>query len=120
MIAIIKEKSIREIIQETSEELRKNIDLLDPITSAKKLVELSSLLSSLNRHIAELEFAYKQRLSEIKQTEPSASAAKIKAEAMVEYKSWISAKYEKEALIELIRSLKYFNKAVTEDILNQQ
>lgn len=114
------EKTIREIIQETSEELRKNIDLLDPTTSAKKLIELSSLLSSLNRHIAEQEFAYKQKLQEIKKNTKSVSEARTEAEAAIEYKLWISAKYEKDSLIELIRSLKYFNKAVSEDVLNQR
>ena len=114
------EKSIREIITETSDELRKNIDLLDPTTGARKLVELCSLFSSLNRYIAEAEGKYKEVLKEIKENEVSASTAKIKAEATQEYKLWIGAKYEKEALLELIRSLKYFNRAVSEDILNQR
>src|SRR3990167_2038938 len=114
------EKSIREIITETSDELRKNIDLLDPIAGARKLVELCSLFSSLNRYIAEAEGKYKERLKEIKDTETSSSAAKIKAEATQEYKLWIGAKYEKEALLELIRSLKYFNRAVQEDILSSR
>lgn len=115
-----KEKTIREIISETSDELRKNIDLLDPITGAKKLIELSSLFSSLNRYIAEVESKYKERLKEVRDTGKSAADAKITAEATNEYKLWIGAKLEKEALLEVIRSLKYFNRAVGEDILHQR
>ncbi|MEK6878498.1 MAG: hypothetical protein AABY22_02765, partial [Nanoarchaeota archaeon] len=98
----------------------KNIDLLDPVSGSKKLVELCSLFSSLNRYIAEAESKYKERLKEARETGKSAADARITAEATNEYKLWIGAKYEKEALLELIRSLKYFNKAVSEDILNQR
>src|SRR3990167_2178154 len=98
------EKTIRDTIKEISEELRNNIDLLEPTVAARKQIELSSLFSSLNRYIAEKDFEYKTILRAIRLTSKSSVEAKIQSEATPEYKELSIAKLEKESLLELIRS----------------
>jgi len=107
------DKSIRQIIQETSDELRTQIDLLEPPAASRKLIELSALYSSLNRHCAEKDYAYRLKLKEVmdSQEKRNIAQAKIDAESTVEYKELNEVLNERKSLEDLIRSLKLFIKA---------
>lgn len=106
------DQSIREIIKQKSLKLR-GISSLGPMDVATELVELTSLLSSLNEHIADKRYWYNVLLEKKMQELGSAAKAKISAEASQEWKGWNEAVLQKEALEEMIRSLKYFQRAAS-------
>ena len=116
------DKTIRQIILETSKEIHDNLDLLDPITASKKLVELASLGSSLNAFIASKDKICRQNLNMIMrgQEKRNVGAAKVELEATDDFNDLSEAKLQWIALTELIRSLKYFVKANSDDLLNQR
>lgn len=98
------------MISQRSEELRGVADL-PPQRVAEILIELSSLLASINAHIAEKKYLYNVLL-DMKLTELGvASKAKISAQATTEWKEMNEAELQKEALEETIRSGKYFLRA---------
>ena len=102
-------ESIRDIITRKSEELR-DTDSLGPHKVANELVELTSLLSSLNREIVDSEAWYKIRKMELLKEHGSAAKATIFAEASEEYKQYRDRIMQGKAVEELIRSLKYYLK----------
>jgi hypothetical protein len=102
--------TIREIIKQKSEELR-SIDAMGAAKASEELVNLSSLLASLNAYIVEKHFAYNLKSQEMRKLNKTAADAKIAASASTEWKEWNEALAQKEALIELIRSVKYFLKS---------
>jgi hypothetical protein len=104
--------TIREIIKEKSLKLRE-ISSLGPMQVATELVELTSLLSSLNEYIADKRYWYNVLLEKKMQELGSAAKAKVSAEATQEWKEWNEAVVQKEALEEMIRSLKYFQRAAS-------
>ena|SRR3990167_2252008 len=116
------EKNIRTIISEVSSELRDNLDLLDSVSASKKLVMLASLKSSLNAYIAKYDGICRQKFYEIlrSQEKRNVASAKVELEATDEAIELNAAKLQNDALKELIASLKYFQKANTDDALNQR
>lgn len=116
------EKSIREIITEVSNELRDNLDMLEPIVISKKLIMLSSLFSSLNAHIAKFDAECRYKLNEIykKQEKKSVAAAKVEMEALPEWREFNDAKLQAIALTGLIQSLKLFIRTNQLDWNNQK
>lgn len=107
-------KTIRDIINEKSNAL-KNVDALGPTKASEELVALSSLLASLNSYIVEKHFAYNLRVQEMRRINKTAADAKIASEASKEWKEWNEATAQKEALIELIRAVKFYLKASVEE-----
>ena len=116
------DKSIRQIIAETSEELRGKIDLLEPQVASRKLIELSSLFSSLYAQIAKYDAECRYQLNEIykKQEKHNVSAARLEMEALPEWNEFNQARLQAVALTELIRSIKLFIKTNSEDIFHQR
>ena len=108
-------QSIREIIKEKSDELR-NVSSLGPTKASEELVVLTSLLSTLNEYISEKRFWLNtlrmQKLEELK----VAVKAKMAAEASQEWRDFYEADMQKEALTELIRSLKVYIKNAGEEL----
>jgi len=102
------------MIAERSEKLR-GASELSPNEIADILVELSSLLSSLNSQIAEADYWYRVLLDKHMGDFGSAAKAKIKSEASDEYRKLNDMKMQKEALIELIRACKYAIRAHSEE-----
>ena len=98
--------TIRQMIQERSEKL---LDAANISTHeiANTLVELTSLLASLNAEIEESDYWYRVLLNKKLEELGSAAKAKISAQATDEYKKVSERKAQKEALIELIRACKY-------------
>src|SRR3990167_9045154 len=99
-------QNIRQMIVSRSEELR-GVTELSPQRVAEILIELSSLLASLNAHIAEKKYLYNVLL-DMKLTELGvASKAKISAQATLEYKDLLEAELQEKALVETIAAAKY-------------
>src|SRR3990167_6635963 len=110
-------QNIRQMIVSRSEELR-GVTELSPQRVAEILIELSSLLASLNAHIAEKKYLYNVLL-DTKLTELGvASKAKISAQASLEWKEMNEVEMQKEALEETIRSGKYFLRSKEEEWRN--
>ena len=103
-------KTIRELIQEKSALLRE-VDKLGPTKASEELVELASLLSSLNAEIVEKHFILNQKKVELLQEAKSVSKARMLSEATIEWKEWIERVMQQKALEELIRTLKYYLRA---------
>ena len=113
--------TIRELIKEKSELLRE-VDKLGPVKAAEELVELASLLSSLNAETTEKHFILNQKKVELLngskfQGKPNSVAlAKMLSEATQEYKDWLDRFMQGKALEEMIRSLKYYLRQASEEI----
>lgn len=105
--------SIRQMIQERSERLR-NASSLSPHDIANILLELTSLLSSLNAQIEEASYWYRVLLDK-NMGDGSAARAKVKSEASEEFRKVQEQKAQKEALVELIRAAKYAIRAHGEE-----
>ena len=104
-------KTIRELITEKSSLLR-DIDTLGPIKVSEEVVELASLLSSLNAEIVVSQFALNQKRRELLEEAKSVAKARLLAEATEEWRSWFERVMQREALQELIRTCKYYLRAV--------
>lgn len=100
-------ESIRDIIRAKSEALR-FVDQLGPAKASEELVSLSSLLASLNAYIGEKQYWYNMKNQALLLEFGTAAKAKIHAQASQEWKEWNDAVLQKEALEELIRSVKYY------------
>ena len=100
-------KSIRETIKEKSELLR-SVDILGPGKASEELVELASLLSSLNAEIVEKQFILNQKKVELLQEAKSVAKAKLLSEATNEWREFMERVMQREALEELLRATKYY------------
>lgn len=86
-----------------------------PTEMAAKLVRLSSLLSLINAKITEADIEYRKRRNEILDRCNSVAQAKVKVEATEEWGMLQKLLNKKEALFELIRSVKYYIKAAGQE-----
>ena len=98
--------TIRDIIREKSLRLMK-ADTIPTIELANELVELSALLSSLNAESVEKQFALNIKRRDLLEEVKSVAKARLLSEATIEWKEWYDRMAQREALEELIRSLKY-------------
>ena len=103
-------KTIRDLIKEKSELLR-DIDKLGPATASEELVQLASLLSSLNAEIVEKQFILNQKKVELLEEAKSVAKARMLAEATPEWKEFMERIMQREALEELLRAVKYYLRA---------
>ena len=102
--------TIREMIAEKSALLR-NVDKLGPHKAAEELVELASLLSSLNAETVEKQYILNQKRVELLQEAKSVAKARLMAEATIEWKDFMDRVVQREALEELLRAVKYYLRA---------
>lgn|SRR3990167_7514711 len=107
-------QTIREIIKEKSAELRE-IEKLGPAKAAEELVQLSSLLASLNTEIVETQFILNQKRSELLLEAKSVAKARLLAEGLQEWHDWFERIMQRDALLELIRALKYYLRAISDE-----
>ena len=103
--------TIREMIAEKSALLR-NVDKLGAQNAAEELVNLASLLSSLNAEIIEKQFILNQKRSELLIEAKSVAKAKMLSESTQEWKDFMDRVAQREALEELLRAVKYYLRAV--------
>lgn len=101
--------SIRDIIKNFQAEIRDKD--LQPDRAAEILAKSAALMGNVNDEIRKRGMVYNQKLLEVLDQNKSVAKAKVIAETTTEYESYLEAKNTKEALLELIRSLKYFLKA---------
>ena len=83
--------------------------------AAELLNELSALLGNINDEIRRADNKYAKILLEWLDIEKKANRAKIKSEITPEYEARQSARNTKELTLELIRSLKYYIKAKSDE-----
>jgi len=107
-------KSVREIIKEIQMEVRQSEDLL-PDRAAELLAQLASLLGNCNDEIRRRMMDYNKVLLLSYETTEKANRAKILAENDPSYEARQEAKDTKELCLELIRSLKYFLRAKSDE-----
>lgn len=106
--------TIRDLITEKSEKLR-DVDSLGPDVAAEELVALSSLLSSLNKEIADAHFVLNQKKREFIETHKTVAKAKLYAEATDEWKQWFDRVMQANALNQMIQSVKYYLKGANQE-----
>jgi hypothetical protein len=110
--------TIRDTIKLFQAEVR-DTDLM-PERAAEILAKSSALFGNINDTIRERGMIYNKKLLEVLDSEKSVAKAKVIAETTEEYNSYLEAKNTKEALLELIRSLKYFLRAKEEEFKTSQ
>ena len=101
------QRTIRQIIQEKSLLLRE-VDKLGPGKASEELVELSSLLSSLNAEIVEKQFLLNKKRNELLEEAKSVAKARLLSESTEEWHEWYQRVMWRESLMETIRALKYY------------
>lgn len=106
--------SIRDLIKEIAVRLREP-DNLHSEEAARLLVELSSLLSSVNVEIVQSEFAFNKKKKELLDEAESVSAAEVVARATDEWLAWKERVAFGASCEEMIRSLKYLCRNLDEE-----
>lgn len=89
---------------------------LTPIRVAELIAMLSSLIGNCNEAIRKREMDYKRFLRACYDRETKANRAKIVAETSQEYEELQEAKDTKESVIEMMSSLKYLQRAVSDEM----
>jgi hypothetical protein len=105
---------VRDLIRTYQREIRQTADL-QVDRAAAILNHLSALIGNVNDEIREADAAYAVALLAIMEAEQKANRARIRAETTPEYQRKREARDEKELLLELTRSLKYFLKAKADE-----
>jgi hypothetical protein len=107
--------TVRDMIREMQVEIRDTSDLL-PDRAAELLNRLTALIGNCNDEIRQADAEYARVLLTCLESEEAASRAKIRAETTPEYQRKLEARHAKELTIELVRSLKYFLKAKSDEL----
>ena len=100
-------KTIREEISEKLLELR-DIDDLGAARASEVVVELSSLLGSINKEVADREYWFNMKKMACLNESGIVGKATIEANASKEYQDWKEALAYQKAVMENIRSIKYY------------
>ena len=100
-------KNIREEISERLLELR-DIDAIGAGRASEVLVELSSLLGSINKECSDRRYIYSLKKIMLLDEHKTVAKATTYGEGSNEYKDWSEAEEYRKAVIENIRSLKYY------------
>lgn len=87
--------------------------------ASQKLVNLSSLLASLNTAITNAHFALNVKKRDVLEDAGSVAKARVLAEATEEWRLFIQLLNQKESLLELMRAVKYYLKASVEEYKEQ-
>ena len=107
-------KTIREEISAKLLELR-DIDGLGPNRASELLVELSSLLGSINKEVSDREYWYNLKKMACLKESGIVGKATIEANASKEYQDWKEALAYQKAVIENIRSVKFYLRRAEEE-----
>ncbi len=107
--------TVREMVREIQREVRETADL-QPDRAAELCTRLSSLLGNCNDAIREHDASYAVTLLALLESEEAANRAKIRAETTPEYQRKREARDTKELCVELIRSLKFFLRAKSDEM----
>ena len=108
-------ESIREIIAQKALLLR-DVDTLGPGKAAEELVALSSILSSLNKEISDCRYWFNLKRLDLLKEHGSFTKATVYAEASQEYKDWKDREVQKDAVVEMIRSVKYYLRGAEQEM----
>jgi len=100
-------ESIRDTIKKLSEEAG-HVDQLGPHRVSEILVELSSLMASLNSYLVEKQYWLNVKRQELLTEHKTVAKARLMADSTEEWKAWMEGVYQREALLELLRALKYY------------
>ena len=106
--------TIRERIAAIQKEVAE--DELQPLRASHVLLELSALLGNVNDEIRVCDAAYAEVLLECLNSNEAANRAKIRAETTPQYRRRQEARDTSELVVELIRSLKVFIRAQSEEM----
>lgn len=99
--------TIREILDEKFTELH-DIDSIGLSRVSELMVELTSLLGSINKEVSDREYWYNMLKAKLLKESGVVGKATIEANASKEYKDFKDALAYQKATIDNIRSLKYF------------
>lgn len=110
--------TISEQINEILAWLHENKDNLDPVQCSQKLVEISVLKASLDSELADLEIAYNAVIASLVNNEPNIAFNKIKIIALdtEEYKKLSKTKAVAGSVLEVARSIKRYQNAVSDSM----
>ena len=107
--------TVREMVKEMQREIRDANDL-QPDRAAELLTRLTALLGNMNDEIREADMAYAVVLLAALDTNEAVNRAKVRAEISPEFQRKREARDAKELALELIRSLKYFLRAKSDEL----
>lgn len=107
-------KTIRETIDEKLLELR-DIDSVGPQRASEVMVELTSLLGSINKEVADREYWFNLKKMQLLKDSGVVGKATIEANASKEYQDWKEGLAYQKAVIDNIRSLKYYLRRAEEE-----
>lgn len=108
--------TVRERIKSIQVEVR-DTDL-QPHRAADLLAELAALIGNVNDEIRVADIAYAHVLLACLEGSEAANRANIRAECSPEYARKREARDTKELVIEMLRSLKYFLKAKSDELMH--
>lgn len=107
---------IQKLITEKTKECETELTAgIDATAASQRLVQLSSLLASLNAKITDTHFLLNQKKVELLKESKSVAQMRVFAEASPEWKALVDLMNTKEALMELIRAVKYYLKSAMEE-----
>lgn len=110
--------SVRELIEEKALKLS-DMDSLGMAEASKELVELSSLLATVGKKCSDSRYWYSLKRIELLKEHGTAAKANIYGEGSQEFKGWQEAEGYRKAIIEMIRSIKFYLKVGQEELRNQ-
>ena len=99
--------TLRDLIKQETAGLL-SVEKLGPHIAAERLVALTSLLATLGAEIALKRAKYADVRLVALLASKSAAEAKIRAEATPQFNEWVEREEMRKALIEIVRSLKYY------------
>ena len=106
--------TIREEIKKRSERL-KDIANIPPLEASEILVEFTALLSSLNAYISEKHYAVNQEKASLLIEAGSVAKVKVLVEATEKWKEFNDALMQRDAMLEMIKALKYHLRALGDE-----
>lgn len=107
-------ENIRELIQTKLTELH-DIDAVGPDRASEILVELSALLGSINKEVSDREYWFNLKKFEFLKESGIVGKATIEANATKEFQQFKEAVAYQKAVIENIRSIKYYLRRADEE-----
>lgn len=107
--------TIRDLVKQMQQEVRDTPDLL-PDRAADILTKLTALIGNVNDEIREADHAYSLVLLQFLDADEAANRARIRAETSLQFIRKREARDTKELVLELVRSLKYFLKAKSDEL----
>lgn len=107
--------TVRELVKSYQREIQQTTDLL-PDRAADLLMKLTALMGNVADEIREADSEYAVTLLHYLDSEAKANRARIRAEISPEFRRKQEARDTKELIVELVRSLKYFLRAKSEEL----